>query len=1231
VSDRDRPRKEKESAKAKPQRPAEPATKPVQSVQRSPAWVGRMGGKPADAPKVQRAVAVSEPGDRFEREADRVAQRVKSGDQVPKDSISRVGTDGQGVGQRAAAEPAKPKDTPAPKKEQPGPKPAAQREGKVRDKKEAAAKSTEDKLKDAPIQRSHSAAASEAKAEESALRAEEKSLAGPVQKSAEPQDRNLVRPKEEPDRDAGTAAAVQRKEAGPSPTEAAAQRAIESKGSGKPIQPDTRQRLEHGLGADLGDVRVHDDPAAQKAARDLDARAFAHGKDIWLGAGESQKDVGLMAHESAHVLQQTGASSPPIQRVKPPAGPSADWDYQDDKFGKVKKGSRLVIPKLRVPKFKKPLIKKPVVLPKKTDEGRPTNQKDLWEKDIKDGVIGTKLDKKLKDEGDPGLRVGGKPVVYMAIKGKPIYVLGSRETVLSRLWRPYWDKDGRPENFHVDHMHEWQLGGDHDITNFWLLDADSNIASGQAIKSEKDTRIQQLLDAAEKKGTWSGKAPTLAEVRKSYIIEFESVEGSASLGIPPKASWTAKQIKDDAKHLDALKTLTKKEIDARGLQGDLKEIVVYTNRTGGGRREAKASDKVVPVDWKFGKRVAVDKVFYDRDKKAGWVNVSAYKGSPIVEKIETQFDIQEHEAVQYGGFVAEGSIANKLSQSLKIKKASPVVIEMAELTDRGIVGRGKVKPTIPLIKNVELDLILDGDDVYVSKTFAAGDFNFPGPIKATDATLVLFAGTRGIGVEGNLFFEIERVGKGKIKGEGSTGQGFAVSGQFEFDTKLFDPAKIEAKYANGKFSASGEIGIPPDKVKGIKSARLSLSIDDGVLDAKGTVKPSIPGVEQADLQVTHSEADGLLIAGHLELKKDIPGIESGSVDVTVKRPPGSEDYKVKAAGTATPKIPGVAAQINVLYDDGAFDINGTAAYEKGMLKGALAIGATNRPVGEDGNPAGAPPGKAADKITLYGGGSLSLRIAPWLQATAGVRLLPNGEIEVTGRIGLPQSLELFKEKKLDKNLFKIGIDIPIIGVSAAGQRVGIFANITGGLDLSAGIGPGELQDLHLEVTYNPAHEDQTHVSGAAKLHIPAHAGLRMFVRGSLGVGIPLVSASAGLEFGGSLGLEGALDAAVNVDWTPVKGLDIQASAEIYVQPKLKFDITGFVLVELDLLLTTIELYSKRWQLASVEYGSDLRFGLKLPIHYHEGTPFDLSFDNVQFVTPNISAKDVLSGLVKKIA
>jgi hypothetical protein len=275
--------------------------------------------------------------------------------------------------------------------------------------------------------------------------------------------------------------------------------------------------------------------------------------------------------------------------------------------------------------------------------------------------------------------------------------------------------------------------------------------------------------------------------------------------------------------------------------------------------------------------------------------------------------------------------------------------------------------------------------------------------------------------------------------------------------------------------------------------------------------------------------------------------------------------------------------------------------------------------------------EGSERITLYGGGSLTLKLAPWLQATAAVRLLPNGEVEVTGEIGLPSSLDIFPEKRLDKNIFTIGIDIPIIGVAVAGQRIGIFANISGGLDLSAGIGPGQLQELGLRVTYNPDHEEQTHVSGGAKLHIPAHAGLRLFVRGGLGAGIPIVSAQAGLEIGGQLGLEGALDAGVQVDWTPLRGLVLDASGEIYAEPKLKFDIAGFVLVEADLLLTTVELYSKRWQLAAFEYGSGLRLGVKFPIHYEEGRPFDISLSDVQFQVPDINPTALLSDLIKRIA
>ena len=62
--------------------------------------------------------------------------------------------------------------------------------------------------------------------------------------------------------------------------------------------------------------------------------------------------------------------------------------------------------------------------------------------------------------------------------------------------------------------------------------------------------------------------------------------------------------------------------------------------------------------------------------------------------------------------------------------------------------------------------------------------------------------------------------------------------------------------------------------------------------------------------------------------------------------------------------------------------------------------------------------------------------------------------------------------------------------------------------------------------------------------------------GALGAGIPVVSASAGLEIGGQLGIEGAARAAVQVAWTPTTGLDLTAEAEIYAEPVFKFDITG---------------------------------------------------------------------------
>ena len=1116
---------------------------------------------------------------------------------------------------------------------------------KEKDKKQEKEKTTEQKLESAPVQRALDAPAAAAAGPDAPLKEAEKerdkAKASDQQRAKQ---KEKLKPSEQPKKpneerkgvEEAAGAVAQRAGAGqPTPAmESAASAAVSGKGAGEPMQGSTRNALESRMGVDLSGVRVHQDQAAQDASRAIQAKAFTHGSDIWLGPGESQSNVPLMAHEATHVVQQAGGVHRMLVQRDPqaqaPADEGGDWDYKG-KEGKVKKGSKFVIPTLKVPDLKKSFTKGPVTLPKKTDEGRPDDQRTVWEQAAREGgAIDSKLEKKKKAEKAPKL---DPDITYLKLRNKNTYVFGNDTAIRNRLLRPYWNKGGEITFYDVDHQVELQLGGSNDIGNMWLLESEANQSSGREIRAQRDEKIIALLKAAEAAGTWKGEAPTLETIRSSYEVTFERVVGGLPIKGSPHERWTIDEVRDQAKQLDSLKVLTKKEIDERDLRGSPETIAIYTNPTGGGLKKSegwKDGDKEKAVKWDYGKMFQVNKVRYDRDKKKGSISGVGFRDSKLIDIANVKFDIEQSDAVEYGGYVSASAVTREIQSQLKLKGLSPIEIKSAELTEKGLVGRGEVVPTLPLIKDVRIDLILDGDDIYLSKVFSAGDLKFPGPIKVTGASLEVFAGTRGVGARGDVFFEIDRVGKGQITGKASTAGGLELEGKFDFDSEFFKPATAKVWYRDEKFGGEGELGIPEGRVKGIKSANLKVTIDGDRIDATGSVKPNIPGVEQGELKFSYDPRTGVVIAGKLELKKDIPGLEGGSVQAELSKPAGSDKWKVKATGEATPKVPGVSAKLAISYDDGAFDAVVVAGYEKGMLKGSITVGATNRPIGDDGKPAGPPPEKG-EKITLYGGGSVTLRIAPWLQATAGIKLLPNGEVEVTGEIGLPAALEIFKEKKFDKNIFTIGIDIPIVGVSVLGQRIGIFANISGGLDLSAGIGPGELNQLKLAVTYNPAHEDQTKVTGDANLHIPAAAGLRLFVRGSLGVGIPVVSASAGLEIGAALGLEGALDAGVHVEWTPTKGLDLTAQASVYVEPKFKFDITGFVLVEADLWIKTIELYSKRWQLAAFEYGSGLRFGLKFPIHYAEGQPFDISLSDVQFEVPKIEPESLLKGLIKQIA
>jgi hypothetical protein len=588
--------------------------------------------------------------------------------------------------------------------------------------------------------------------------------------------------------------------------------------------------------------------------------------------------------------------------------------------------------------------------------------------------------------------------------------------------------------------------------------------------------------------------------------------------------------------------------------------------------------------------------------------------------------------VPWGGYIDQKSIdLMRSNPPVEVRGASPVAFDTLEADmDEGLVGRGLIpKPSWKILERASIYVVSKDGGLGVEATITGDQLSLPGPLRVTGGSLTLSATTGGLEVSGEVGLRIDKLATGSIEAAakmGAAGAEFALRGSLEFDSKMFKPADLAVTYQDGKWRVEGELGVPPGKVKGIKSAKARVGISDETITADGEFVPAIKGVKKGTLGFRYDEKNGAEITGMIELGEGIPGVKSGKLAATIKE--GSDKHSLSGDLELEPSVPGVTGKVIGRYDDGAFSVDAQLGYEKGFAKGTVHVGVTNQSIGPDGKPAGPP--KADGSVVVFGDGKVTLQLTPWLRGTVGLKLTPDGQVEVSGEVALPPTFDVFDEKKIEKELLSVHVDIPIVGVAVAGQRIGIFASIGGAVRVEAGVGPGQLRDVALKITYNPARPEATTVAGNAKFAVPAHASLRLSVDGSVGAGIPVVSAKAGLEVFGQIGVFGEASAAAVVTWTPTAGVVLNARGDIYVEPKFKFGINAFVDVSADLWLTTIELYHEAWKLAEFEYGSNLRFGLALPIHYESGKPFEVSYDQIQWTIPHIEPKELISGLVKQI-
>ncbi|MBD2136105.1 DUF4157 domain-containing protein [Anabaena sp. FACHB-1237] len=101
-----------------------------------------------------------------------------------------------------------------------------------------------------------------------------------------------------------------------------------SKGGGQPLADNVRQPMEKAFGADFSGVKIHTDSKSDQLNQQIQARAFTTGQDVFFRGGEynpgSTDGQHLLAHELTHVVQQNGGT---VQR-KPLATPIITSAYQ---------------------------------------------------------------------------------------------------------------------------------------------------------------------------------------------------------------------------------------------------------------------------------------------------------------------------------------------------------------------------------------------------------------------------------------------------------------------------------------------------------------------------------------------------------------------------------------------------------------------------------------------------------------------------------------------------------------------------------------------------------------------------------------------------------------------------------------------------------------------------------------------------------------------------------------
>lgn len=1000
-----------------------------------------------------------------------------------------------------------------------------------------------------------------------------------------------------------------------------------SKGGGAPLPADTREKMESGFGTDFSKVNIHTDKDAVEMNEQVGARAFTHGNDIYFNKGEYQPNTSggdhLLAHELTHTVQQGGGvqkKSNVIQKAptkKPDILKASAQELKDTANkrtskthpGEITTDGKTIQIHLKKVQAKYYLTKKdlnflddpkaPIKI-KKPRQERDTNQVAIWKKELKSKVKDKLKNSKAKPLSDDGIHA----IKQKKNKSKPA-IYGNLDRLADEITIPPWNHSGTGGLYDVEHKLDYQIaqGLADDIDNLILLDRETNQKLGTSIEKIINEHLEAVLKDYVKDFSNISDNPKTTKNRFDIYIDNFKFEKRP---LPKDDFWENIDIQSDELlaniEVEDDASIPKNHFllmssDSRAAY--LLPMNVTKKQIGGFIVTVESSNGVV-------KKLLMMPVKVNDPTKL----IQAKVGNPD----DTPFDAHPDKDKVY---IAKNS-KTKVGSSLKgliggVKGMSPIQLNEPEFDGFDIKVTGKVVSTLSFLKGIDISFGYDNGEFFIKAEIPLAKLaaNIPKPFVVTDCSIALEANSaKGLSISGSAKFKIEKFGEGEIIA--SAGRSISFEGSFNFDSKLFNPAMVKVRYTDGKWSIEGNIGIQAGSIKGVKEASMHVKYAENTLSADGNAKLDVPGVDSIKLSASYNEGAGFKFVATADLKK-LPGIKSGSVTISILSK-GDGPIILGLGGTAEPDFPGVPGlntSLTVMYEDGVFDMRAKVGYKKGRFDGTIEVGVTNKAVDEKGQPQGEP--QKGNNVVVFGYGSLTVDLFKGSRGTISARLTPDKQLLVAGNFTVKDLKPFGEGVKIHKKIVEFpSIKIPLVGVPG----VSIFFEIGGGAYFNFNWDPLVLKELTISFTETNINEIETaQVNIHGEVGSKAVAEAYMEIKASLGAQVLIAEIKGSLAGDAGIGVEAEAGGALDASWNNEKGLQLkEINAYVAVNPKAIFRLKGSVSVDLDLWVTTINLYYKEWILA--EGAADLS-GLSLKVN------FPLKFDeNGDLIRPGFEQLNI---------